>query len=58
MISVMAHYPWTYLEIAQQLSKTPIQNEVYNNWVQFYSSNESHKTVDEIKQILNKSKRK
>jgi thiaminase (transcriptional activator TenA) len=42
-----------YTEIAQQLSKIPIQNEVYSNWVQFYSSNESCKQVDEIKQILN-----
>ena len=25
----------------------------FGNWVRFYSSNESHKQVDEIKQILN-----
>jgi len=53
MVSVMAPCPWTYLEIAQQLSKIPIQNELYSNWVQFYSSNESCKQVNEIKQILN-----
>jgi thiaminase len=53
MVSVMAPCPWTCLEIAQQLSKIPIQNEVYSNWVQFYSSNESCKQVNEIKQILN-----
>jgi thiaminase (transcriptional activator TenA) len=53
IVSVMAPCPWTYLEIAQQLSKFPIKNEVYNNWVRFYSSNESVKQVDEIKQILN-----
>ena len=53
IVSVMAPCPWTYLEIAQQLSKIPIQNEVYRNWVQFYSSNESRKQVDEIKEILN-----
>jgi thiaminase (transcriptional activator TenA) len=52
IVSVMAPCPWTYLEIAQQLSKFPIQNEVYNNWIQFYSSNELYKQVDEIKQIL------
>src|ERR671931_1867922 len=52
IVSVMAPCPWTYLEIAQQLSKFPIKNEVYSNWVRFYSSNESHKQVDEIKQIL------
>jgi thiaminase (transcriptional activator TenA) len=49
----MAPCPWTYLEIAQKLSKTSIQNEVYSNWIKFYSSNESHKQVYEIKQILN-----
>lgn len=50
----MAPCSWTYLEIAQQLSKIPIRNEVYRNWVQFYSSNESRKQVNEIKQTLNK----
>ena len=49
----MAPCPWTYLEIAQKLSKIPIRNEAYRKWVQFYSSNESVKQVDEIKQILN-----
>jgi thiaminase (transcriptional activator TenA) len=53
IISVMAPCPWTYLEIAQQLSKIPIQNEAYKNWVRFYSSKESRTQVDEIKQILN-----
>ena len=53
IISAMAPCPWTYLEIAQQLSKIPIQNKIYSNWVKFYSSNESCKQVDEIKQILN-----
>jgi thiaminase/transcriptional activator TenA len=54
IVSVMAPCPWTYLEIAQQLSKIPIRNENYRNWVQFYSSNESRKQVNEIKQTLNK----
>ena len=53
IISVMAPCPWTYLEIAQQLSKFRIHNEVFNNWAKFYSSEESCKQVDEIKQILN-----
>jgi thiaminase len=44
---------WTYLEIAQQLSRSSIHNKVYGNWVKFYSSEESGKQVDEIKQILN-----
>jgi thiaminase (transcriptional activator TenA) len=53
IISVMAPCPWTYLEIAQQISKSSIQNEVYSNWVKFYSSKESCNQVDAIKQILN-----
>jgi thiaminase (transcriptional activator TenA) len=56
IISVMAPCPWTYLEIAQQLSKFHhIKNVIYSNWVQFYSSNESCNQVDEIKEILNLS---
>jgi thiaminase len=53
IVSVMAPCPWTYLEIAQQLSTSSIHNEIYSNWVKFYSSEESCKQVDEIKQILN-----
>jgi thiaminase/transcriptional activator TenA len=53
IISVMAPCPWSYLEISQQLSEFPIENEAYSNWVRFYSSSESVKQVDEIKHILN-----
>jgi thiaminase (transcriptional activator TenA) len=53
MVSAIAPCPWTYLEIAQLLSKFSIENEIYRNWVQFYCSTESHKQVDEIKQVLN-----
>jgi thiaminase (transcriptional activator TenA) len=52
IVSVMAPCPWTYLEIAQQSSRSN-HNEVYSNWVKFYSSEESVKQVDKIKQILN-----
>ncbi|PWU81194.1 MAG: thiaminase II [Candidatus Nitrosopolaris wilkensis] len=52
IVSVMAPCPWTYLEIAQKLSEIPIGNEAYRKWVQFYSSTESRRQVDEIKQIL------
>lgn len=59
MVSAMAPCPWTYLEIAQLLSKFPIENEIYRNWIKFYSSTESRKQVEEIKQVLNiLSKRK
>ena len=54
IVSVMAPCPWTYLEIAQKLSKIPIRNEAYRKWVQFYSSTESHRLVTEIKEILNR----
>lgn len=53
IVSAMAPCPWTYLEIAQILSKRHNKNEVYRNWIQFYSSNESQKQVEELKQILN-----
>jgi thiaminase/transcriptional activator TenA len=54
IVSVMAPCPWTYLEIAQKLSKIPIENEAYRKWVQFYSSTESNRQVAEIKEILNR----
>ncbi len=53
IVSTMAPCPWTYLEIAQLLSKCHIKNEAYRNWIQFYSSDESQKQVWELKQILN-----
>ncbi len=61
IISSLSPCPWTYLEIAQLLSKFPIENKIYRNWIQFYSSTESSRRVEEIKQILNllgKSKNK
>ena len=54
IVSVMTPCPWTYLEIAQKLSKIPIRNEIYKNWLQFYSSDESRRQVAEIKEILNR----
>ncbi len=54
VVSVMAPCPWTYLEIAQKLSKIPIGNEAYRKWAQFYSSTESNRQVTEIKEILDR----
>jgi thiaminase/transcriptional activator TenA len=54
IVSVMAPCPWTYFEIAQNLSKIPIRNQIYKNWLQFYSSDESQRQVAEIKEILNR----
>jgi thiaminase/transcriptional activator TenA len=53
IVSVMAPCPWTYLEIAQNLSKGSIRNNIYVKWVQFYSSDESRRQVAAIQQILN-----
>jgi thiaminase (transcriptional activator TenA) len=47
--------PWTYLEIAQKLSKShQIQNDdkIYKKWMQFYSSDESCRQINELKKIL------
>jgi thiaminase (transcriptional activator TenA) len=53
IMSVMAPCPWTYLEIAQKLSKNPITNEAYRKWVIFYST-ESRRQLTEIKDILSR----
>ena len=53
IVSVMAACPWTYLEIADKLSKINIRNEIFRKWAQFYSSNDSRRQVEGIKQILN-----
>ena len=52
IISSMAPCPWSYLEIAQKLSKSHIKKDVYSKWVQFYSSNESQQQIKELKNIL------
>jgi thiaminase/transcriptional activator TenA len=52
IVSAMAPCPWTYLEIAEKLSKSYIQREIYKKWIQFYSSEESYRQVKEIKMML------
>jgi thiaminase/transcriptional activator TenA len=54
IVSVILPCPWTYLEIAQKLSKSHYiqNNEIYKKWVQFYSSVESCRQVNELKKIL------
>jgi thiaminase/transcriptional activator TenA len=59
MVSAMAPCPWSYLEIAQKLSKNidednngSIKTEVYRKWIRFYASEESQKQVEELKDIL------
>jgi thiaminase/transcriptional activator TenA len=50
----MAPCPWSYLEIAQKLSKSDIKTDVYCKWVRFYSSKESQQQIEELKSILSR----
>ncbi len=52
MVSAIAPCPWSYLEIAQKLSKSDIKMDVYCKWMQFYSSKESQQQIEELKSIL------
>jgi thiaminase/transcriptional activator TenA len=52
IVSAMAPCPWSYLEIAQKLSKSDIKMDVYCKWIQFYSSKESQQQIEELKNIL------
>jgi thiaminase/transcriptional activator TenA len=54
IVSAMTPCPWTYLEIAEKLAKSPdIQNnKIYKKWVQFYSSDESRRQINHIKTVL------
>lgn len=52
IVSAIAPCPWSYLEIAQKLSKSDIKTDVYCKWIQFYSSKESQQQVEELKSIL------
>ena len=52
IVSAMAPCPWSYLEIAQKLSKSYIKMDVYCKWIRFYSSKESQQHIKELKNIL------
>jgi thiaminase (transcriptional activator TenA) len=52
IVSAMAPCPWTYLEIAEKLSRHNIENDTYRKWVQFYSSSDSFMQVEDLKNIL------
>jgi thiaminase/transcriptional activator TenA len=52
IVSAMAPCPWTYLEIAEKLSRYNIENHTYRKWVQFYSSSDSFMQVEDLKNIL------
>ena len=54
LVSAMAPCPWSYLEIAQKLSKSDIKMDVYCKWIQFYSSKESQQQIEELKNILSR----
>jgi thiaminase (transcriptional activator TenA) len=50
----MAPCSWSYLEIAQKLSKSDIKMDVYCKWIRFYSSNEYQQQIEELKNILSR----
>lgn len=55
IVSAMSPCPWTYLEIAEKLSKSHhLQNniKIYKKWMEFYLSDESHRQVNELKKVL------
>jgi thiaminase (transcriptional activator TenA) len=54
IVSTMAPCPWSYLEIAQKLSKSNTKRDVYCKWIQFYSSKESQQQIEELKSILSR----
>lgn len=54
IVSAMSPCPWSYLEIAQKLSKSEVKKDVYFRWIQFYSSNESQQQIKELKNILSR----
>ena len=54
IVSAMAPCPWTYYEISETLIKTNIKTEAYKKWLRFYSSKESEKQVNQIKNLMNK----
>jgi thiaminase/transcriptional activator TenA len=59
IVSAMAPCPWSYFEIAKKLSKRKqyIKTEVFRKWIDFYSSYESVRQVEDIKDILNELSR-
>lgn len=54
IVSAIGPCPWTYYEISNALIKKNVKSKAFKKWLQFYSSNESGKQVNELKQVLNK----
>jgi thiaminase (transcriptional activator TenA) len=54
LVSAMAPCPWTYYEISETLIKTNIKTEAYKKWLRFYSSKESERQANQIKNLMNK----
>ncbi|MDQ4101860.1 MAG: hypothetical protein M3115_06710 [Thermoproteota archaeon] len=55
-VSAMAPCPWSYLEIAQEILTTYIENKItnkaYRRWAEFYASEESQHQVEYLKGVL------
>jgi thiaminase (transcriptional activator TenA) len=54
IVSAIGPCPWTYYEISNALIKKNVKSKAFKKWLQFYSSNESGKQVNELKQVMNK----
>lgn len=54
ILSAMAPCPWTYFEISEALIKKDIKSDAFKQWTQFYSSKESQKQLNQIKEHLEK----
>ncbi len=54
ILSAMAPCPWTYYEISNKLIRKNIKSEEIKKWLVFYSSKNSRKQIDQIKELLDK----
>ncbi len=54
IVSAIGPCPWTYYEISNALIKKNVKSKAFKKWLQYYSSNESGRQVNELKQVLNK----
>jgi thiaminase/transcriptional activator TenA len=54
ILSAMAPCPWTYFEISEALIKKDIKSDAFKQWTRFYSSKESQKQLNQIKEHMEK----
>jgi thiaminase len=55
-VSAVVPCPWSYLQITLRMltscTENKIRNKVYQRWVEFYASQESHQQVEYLKGVL------